>query len=196
MANEFLGLLLTAEDNYVCPTQIYFSHHDVNAMFSDCKKSIKDIFLTLYNKEITPPDVGAMKVVWHDCKMVALSNRRLAVYLLLHLHGKQCGGQDFKVRVEVVDKPPNFAEKYSTQCGGEYAYIRGTDYCISRHPEQTRFNPFDDKLRKDSLCSCGWRTPFGSQKQKVLICGGGNASYGCGNIITYICCDSDEDTQP
>ena len=130
--------------SYLRPSQIRFSHDDIGPVFSNKKYSIKDTFLSLHRHELEPGDLPLMSVVEHDGHYVSLNNRRLAVYRLLEMYSKS----KLKVTVEIVEQTGDFSSRYSTQCHGEYAYLRHTPYWIGRTKEETNFDPFNHKLTK------------------------------------------------
>ena len=96
------------------------------------KYSIKDTFLSLHQHELQPEDLPLMYVVNHHGQYVSISNWRLAVYRLLEIYGKS----NLQVPVEVVQRMGSFSSRYSTECGGKYAYLRHTKYWIGRTREE------------------------------------------------------------
>ncbi|CAE7216944.1 unnamed protein product [Symbiodinium natans] len=136
---------------YLRPSQIRFSHHAVGSVFSSGKYSIKDTFLSLHQRNLSPADLPLMYIVQHNGASVSISNRRLAVCRLLEMYGKG----DIKVPVEFVHKMGSFSSRYSTKCDGEYAYIRHTNFYIGRTREATNFDLFAHKLSKPPImCLC------------------------------------------
>ena len=133
------------------PSKIRFSHHEIGPVFSSGQYSIKDTFLALHRRDLQPEDLPLMYVVQHQGHYVSISNRRLAVFRLLEMFGKS----NLKVPVELVYQMGSFSSRYSTQCDGEYAYLRHTDFYIGRTRDETNFDPFNHKLSKPTFrASC------------------------------------------
>ena len=122
----------TLSYSYLRPSDIRFSHHEIGPVFSNGKYSIKDTFLSLHQHELQPEDLPLMYVVNHHGQYVSICNRRLAVYRLLEIYGKS----NLQVPVEVVQRMGSFSSRYSTKCGGKYAYLRHTKYWIGRTREE------------------------------------------------------------
>ena len=137
--------------SYLRPSQIRFSHHEIGPVFSSGKYSIKDTFLSLHSHDLEPEELPLINIVQHEGLYVSISNRRLAVFRLLEMYSKP----NLQVPVEVVQRMGSFSSRYSTQCHGEYAYLRHTKFYIGLTRDQTNFDPFNHKLTKPacrSLC--------------------------------------------
>lgn len=122
---------------FISPADLYFTQDSIKNSFRNPDENIRETLGQLLDKKKRKRDIEIMNVVYHDGAFYSVSNRRLAVYMLLHLCGR-CQ----RLKVEMIDKQSrtaNWHRRFTTDCNGDWIVIRDTLEIIHRTVQKTTF---------------------------------------------------------
>ena len=108
------------------PMELRYTQAACSPAFSD-GRPLPDTFFRVVSGELSVGDAPAIRVYWYQGRWFSFDNRRLAVWLVLRMHGAVTEVPVFQMR---GDPPPSFFRRLETTCGGEFILIRGVNLFV------------------------------------------------------------------